>query len=180
MKANPRPRAIVSPSLASAVLCSALVAGCVPPPERAPAPAPAAAGPIARPAPAPPPVADWRDAPLSAGTWVYAPSAAGSAARFAGGLFTIGCDSRSRTVTLVRAGAPHGSPAAIAVTTSSGTRMFAAAGTPQGVAATVPGRDPGLDAMAFSRGRFAVAVTGEATLFVPSWAEVSRVIEDCR
>jgi hypothetical protein len=34
--------------------------------------------------------------------------------------------------------------------------------------------------MALSKGRFAVEVDGEAPLYLPSYAEVSRVIEDCR
>jgi len=37
-----------------------------------------------------------------------------------------------------------------------------------------------LDAMALSKGRFAVELEGEAALYLPAWAEVSRVIEDCR
>ena len=37
-----------------------------------------------------------------------------------------------------------------------------------------------LDAMAITKGRFAVEVEGEQTLYLPAWAEVSRVIEDCR
>lgn len=37
-----------------------------------------------------------------------------------------------------------------------------------------------LDAMAFSRGRFAVETGGLPTLYLPAWAEVTRVIEDCR
>ncbi len=40
--------------------------------------------------------------------------------------------------------------------------------------------DPLLDAMALSKGRFAVEVEGLAPLILPSHAEVSRVIEDCR
>ena len=47
-------------------------------------------------------------------------------------------------------------------------------------AAGLPARDPLLDAMAFSKGRFAVEVAGLPTLYLPSWIEVSRVIEDCR
>ena len=39
---------------------------------------------------------------------------------------------------------------------------------------------PLLDAMAITRGRFAVEVEGEPGLYVPAWAEVTRVIEDCR
>ena len=37
-----------------------------------------------------------------------------------------------------------------------------------------------LDAMALSKGRFAVEVDGMTALYLPSWAEVTRVIEDCR
>jgi len=48
------------------------------------------------------------------------------------------------------------------------------------IAVAVPATDPLLDAMALSKGRFAVEVEGEAPLYLPSWAEVSRVIEDCR
>ena len=51
---------------------------------------------------------------------------------------------------------------------------------PAGLSVVLTARDPLLDAMAFSRGRFAVEAAGMATLYVPSWPEVSRVIEDCR
>jgi len=37
-----------------------------------------------------------------------------------------------------------------------------------------------LDAMALSKGKFAIGAEGMAPLTLPSWAEVSRVIEDCR
>lgn len=50
----------------------------------------------------------------------------------------------------------------------------------QMIIAGVSASDPLLDAMALSKGRFAVEVEGEATLLLPSHAEVSRVIEDCR
>ena len=40
--------------------------------------------------------------------------------------------------------------------------------------------DPLLDAMAFSRGRFATAASGAPMLTVPSAPEVTRVVEDCR
>jgi hypothetical protein len=48
------------------------------------------------------------------------------------------------------------------------------------VNAVVAPSDPILDAMALSKGRFAVETEGLATLYLPTWAEVSRVIEDCR
>ena len=40
--------------------------------------------------------------------------------------------------------------------------------------------DPLLDAMAVTRGRFAVETTGLSTLYLPPWAEVTRAIESCR
>ena len=40
--------------------------------------------------------------------------------------------------------------------------------------------DPLLDAIALSRGRFAVDSPGLTQLIIPPWAEVTRVIEDCR
>ena len=48
------------------------------------------------------------------------------------------------------------------------------------IEARLAANDPLLDAMAISKGRFAIEVPGQAALFVPSWAEVTRVIEDCR
>ena len=52
--------------------------------------------------------------------------------------------------------------------------------TPAYVAVALTPRDPVLDAMAFSRGRFLVEQAGMPTLVVPAWAEVGRVTEDCR
>ena len=40
--------------------------------------------------------------------------------------------------------------------------------------------DTVLDQIAYSRGRFAVEAQGLDTLILPAWAEVGRVIEDCR
>jgi hypothetical protein len=37
-----------------------------------------------------------------------------------------------------------------------------------------------LDAMAFSRGRFVVERSGQSPLVVAPYAEIGRVIEDCR
>jgi hypothetical protein len=68
------------------------------------------------------------------------------------------------------------------ILTETAQRALNAANQPEvgGVAATLTPGDPLLDAMALSKGRFAVAVDGAGMLIVPSWAEVSRVIEDCR
>ena len=71
----------------------------------------------------------------------------------------------------------------MSILASSGNRTLtgqAIAGPPPVVALTLAARDSVLDAMAFSRGRFAVETAGLPTLYLPSWPEVSRVIEDCR
>lgn len=52
--------------------------------------------------------------------------------------------------------------------------------TPAYYAAEIMPRDPILDAMAFSRGRFAVEAGGLRSMAIPNWAELGRVVEDCR
>ena len=52
--------------------------------------------------------------------------------------------------------------------------------SPLMLTAEIPAKDPLLDAMAFSRGRFAIMLDGQAPLIVPSWVEVTRVVEACR
>ena len=89
------------------------------------------------------------------------------------------CDRQQRTVTLTRAGNSSASTT-MTITTEDGVRSLTATPVTGGMAVSVPARDPVLDSMAFSRGRFAVQVTGQAPLYVPSWTEISRVVEDCR
>ncbi|MBH0112599.1 hypothetical protein I5E68_06490 [Novosphingobium sp. YJ-S2-02] len=174
--------------LVSAAALALSLTGCIPsPPKPAPAPQPTSA-PVPRPQPQPTtppapvaPPTDWRDAPQSAGDWSLGRASEGTTARFAAS-FELRCNAASRTMTLVRL-LPAGSPAAtgsMAVTTMQGTRTLAAQSIAGGLAVTLPARDPLLDAMAFSRGRFAVATSGQPTLYLPSWTEISRVIEDCR
>ncbi|XKH13447.1 hypothetical protein ACFFDA_28855 [Novosphingobium sp. BL-52-GroH] len=186
MKANPRSRApefrFLPMAAFSSSLLAALLAGCVPPPAM-PTPTPTAAPaprPTQRPVPAPPLPADWRDAPITPGDWTYAANAGGSVASFGGGLFALRCDLQGRGVTLTRAATAGARPGSLNVTTSNASRALSAQGTSAGIEATLPARDPLLDSMAFSRGRFVVAAPGEPTLYVPSWTEVTRVIEDCR
>jgi hypothetical protein len=71
---------------------------------------------------------------------------------------------------------------ALAFWTSSTTRNVAAAFDPATgrISAELAMMDPLLDAMAMSRGRFAVTVAGTPSLVLPSWPEVARVVEDCR
>lgn len=165
-----------------------LASACVAPPASPPPPPPHVPAPAAPPPvpPPPPQTTDWRDIPLTRGDWRYGPEASGSAARFgvadAGPEFIVRCDRAARTVTLSRAANATG-PATMAITTSAGDRalnVVPVAGPPPALAATLPAGDGFLDRMAFSRGRFVVAVTGTARLVIPSWPEFARVLEDCR
>ena len=137
------------------------------------------------PLPLPPPrVTDWRDVPTTPGTWRYRRDARGSLALFgtagSDALMTLRCDPVARRVYLSRAG---GSAAPLTIRTSSVTRAFPVqptGGTPPYVAVALSPGDPILDAIGFSRGRFVVEQAGSATLAIPAWAEIERVIEDCR
>ena len=105
-----------------------------------------------------------------------------SVARFAGGALVLSCDPSARVVTLFRQGAAQG-PVPMTIIASDIVRQLSAtpdSGPPPAISVAFPAADSFLDALAFSRGRFAVETTGLPTLYVPSWPEVSRVIEDCR
>lgn len=171
-----------------AVALSAVVAGCVPRPPSPPAPPPVA---TPRPAPAPstPAVAapaNWQDAPQTPGDWQHRVINGQSTALFSdpGGAvrMTLACDLARGTVALARAAE---APAAVPMRIYTETRNASLTAQPQAgalqlVITAVPARDPLLDAIAFSRGRFAVEIPGLQTLYLPSWPEITRVIEDCR
>ena len=164
-------------SLTLAALGVALLAGCVP---RTEAPPPVPAPP---PAPTPPPVLPptpaplvWEDAPLSGGDWRYG---AGQGAVFGAAgapAFILRCEAAQ--VRLIRAGLASGN--ALTIRTSTGARALPATVERDGLAATLAASDPLLDAMVFSRGRFAVEAAGAPLLIVPAWPEPARAVEDCR
>jgi hypothetical protein len=165
--------------LAALVALAACSSRREPPPK--PAPTPVASPSPALPAP-PPRVADWRDAPITPGIWRWSMEGSRSVARFGNDALVLSCDPAARTVSLIRPGAATGD-VAITLITASATRTLTAAAVSASSSAIVlalQASDPLLDAMAFSRGRFAVETAGLPTLYVPSWPEVSRVIEDCR
>jgi hypothetical protein len=171
--------------IALLVLASgAVLTACVPQPA-APPPAPPPA-PVSRPAPPPvmPASSDWRDWPLTPGTWSYQRDARGSVASFgpvgSDARMMLRCDAGRRQIFLSVAGSI---PAPLTIRTSSLSRSVPVkptGGTPPYVAAALAPRDGLLDAMGFSRGRFVVQQSGGPTLVVPAWAEIERVTEDCR
>lgn len=157
---------------------TAIVAGCASRPAPAPAPAPASPPVVQAPAPppAPPAASDWQDAPLAPGDWSFGQDGGISTARYgpAGApTFVVRCEP-GRQVSLTRTDAAAAT--SLTLRTSSTARTLPARGS----MALVPASDPLLDAIVFSRGRFAVEVPGQAALIVPAWPEAARVVEDCR
>lgn len=175
-------------TLASVIVLG--IAACsAPAPEATPAP------PAARPTPIPTPVATtapvpasgtWMDAPQTAGDWFYRTGGGTTRALFGAGgsdaRFAITCQPGQRRVTLARAGTASG-PVPMTIRTETVSRAVTATpdtGAVPSLIATLGSSDPLLDAIAFSKGRFAVEVPGQAPLFLPAWPEITRVIEDCR
>ena len=170
-----------------AAVCLA-VAGCVPPPpEKTPAPS---SRPVSRPAPAPTSIItapeNWMDAPATPGDWSYRLTSGGSQALFgndvSGTQLTLQCSRDAGQVLLVRRGDATG-PVPMRILTETESR--AVTGTPDrgavpSLVVSIATRDQLLDAMAISKGRFAVETPGLPTIYAPSWPEITRVIEDCR
>ncbi|AJA11144.1 hypothetical protein SKP52_21405 [Sphingopyxis fribergensis] len=150
-----------------------IVAGCtaIPQPE-APPPPPRPVAPAPTPAPLPTPASGWEDRAVDAGAWRY--------------------DAGSRTAAFVPTGSAN--PLLSMTCSGGGIRMTSAlagnvslrtsAGTDQirfdGGSANLASRDPRLDRIAFSRGRFALETPGGGALTLPVQSEIGRVIEDCR
>lgn len=147
----------------------------------APTPTPVFTPPARSPAlPPPSPAPGWEDAALSPGDWTLVPAAGGSpVAEFRNGgaaVLRVVCEAPQR-IAIIRTGPGGG---ALTLRATSGERSIPATPGPGGVVARVPAGDPLLDALVFSRGRFAVDMVGAARLILPSWPEPARVIEDCR
>lgn len=163
------------------------LAACVAPPASPPPPPPS---PQPTPAPAPPPPAPstaWTDQPLTPGSWSYRPEASGSTASFglaaSGAVLTLRCEVATRRIHVIRAGQMSASSGQMIVRTSFGAAAWPAqnmAGAIPFVTAVRSAGDAALDQIAFSRGRFAIEIAGLPPLIAPTWAEVTRVIEDCR
>jgi hypothetical protein len=130
----------------------------------------------------------WMDAPLTPGAWRYIDNGPGNGKRlpfFQGNeqVFEINCvfEQQGPQILLLRIGRPQAIdlPMTIRSETLQRTLTARAAGASYTMT-SLPAGDPLLDAMALSKGRFAVEVDGLPPLYLPSHAEVSRVIEDCR
>jgi hypothetical protein len=119
-----------------------------------------------------------------AGNWTYAATNDGSEAVFANPSgfpqLVVHCTRATRRVSIAKpatAAAPS-----INIWTSSLTRSVPAsfnAATGR-LTAELDASDPLLDALSNSRGRLGFTVLPQPPLVVPAWAEVARVVEDCR
>ena len=149
-----------------------LVAGCAAIPQPAAPPAPRPVAPAPTPTPLPTPSAGWEDRAVDAGAWRY--------------------DSSNRTAAFVPTGSANprlsltcsGGGIRMTSTLNGNVSLRTSAGTDQirfdDGSANLPSRDPRLDRIAFSRGRFALETPGGGALTLPVQAEIGRVIEDCR
>ena len=148
------------------------------PQQTAPRPTPGPSASTALPPPAP---VEWQYRPATPGTWSYRTEGAGSAATFSspasGTLLSVRCDPAAGRVSFLRAGAGQGS---LTIRTSFGAVSWPATSSSSGIFAVRAASDTVLDQIAYSRGRFAVEAQGLETLILPAWAELGRVIEDCR
>ena len=129
------------------------------------------------------------DAPQTPGDWVYDQERGESLALYQSTaprpVFTIRCS--AGVVSLGRASSAgqreESSSRLLSISTETvkaSLDTYPVAGPEAILVADLDANDPLLDAMAITKGRFAVEVEGEETLYLPAWVEVSRVIEDCR
>ena len=158
---------------AAAATLMLVVAGCaaIPQPE-APPPAPRPVAPAPAPAPLPASTAGGEGRAIDRGAGRY--DAASRTAAFvptgsANPLLTMACSGGGIRMTSALSGN-------VSLRTSAGTDAIRF----DGGSANLPTRDPRLDRIAFSRGRFALETPGGGALTLPVQSEIGRVIEDCR
>lgn len=165
-----------------ASLPMAVLAGCVAP-TRTPAPAPPPPPVTVAPPPVTTPPGPPADTGVEPGLWSYAATPGGSAARFGvtpqAAILAIQCDRATRGVSMMVSRSVPAVGGNVTLRASSLVKSIAAEGSGTFATIRLTARDPILDALAFSRGRFGVALDGVERAY-PAWPEVTRVVEDCR
>lgn len=182
--------------LIGAIAGTLALAACVPPaPEPTPAPSPAPT-PVARatPTPASPPQVvtptydNWMDAPQTPGDWTYVREPGETLAIFGTGRapdeveLIIRCDLATRRVGIARSGSAGGQVEMLVRTETQDRTLTAnpVNSTAPLIVSELSANDRLLDAIAFSKGRFALETPVTQPLFAPAWPEITRVVEDCR
>lgn len=170
------PQAFLRYGIAVPLVLALASCAVVPQAEAPPAPAPVAAPPPPQAAPAPRP---WEDRDLDAGDWRY--DEATRSARFiqpgkAAPLLTMQCDTAGRSM-VISAGLGGGTGSLqVQLRTSAGVDQLVLVGDQ----VRLDVQDQRLDRIAFSRGRFALEAANGSHLTLPVYAEIGRVIEECR
>lgn len=118
------------------------------------------------------------------GNWTYEGTNDGSEATFGNSSgrpqLTIRCTRSTRRVAILKA-ASTASPSLWIWTSSEQMSLPASYDSSTSLVSTDLGAyDPLLDAIASSRGRIGFSSSGLEALVVPPWADIARVIEDCR
>jgi hypothetical protein len=119
-----------------------------------------------------------------AGFWSYRAIPGGTQAAFTDAGSTprliLRCSFAARTVSVARTGIAQAAPM-LAIWTTSSARSVPSRFLPTAeLVADLAAADPLLDAIAFSRGRFATGAANAPLVAVPTSAEAARVVEDCR
>lgn len=165
-----------------ALLPMVVLTNCVAPTVRTPPPAPPPPVTIAPP-PVTTPPGPPDDTGVEPGLWTYAATSTGSAARFGvtpqSAILAIQCDRATRAISLMVSRSTQGTAGAVTLRASTMVRSVAAEGNGTFAVVRLAARDPILDALAFSRGRFGIAIDGVERAY-PAWPEFTRVVEDCR
>jgi len=182
----------MSPRIAVSLVALAALGGCQVVPQTGGSPAPE---PTPPPQAAPPPAAavpppqtgePWDVAPVAPGTWSYSAVGADSVATFANPAsppVTVRCLRAPRQIAI--SVPSYGNFRLVTIRTSAGAVQWEAVTqqTADGTSAFVitrPATDPGLDRIAYSRGRVSIEPVGGPRFILPVVAEIGRVIEDCR
>jgi hypothetical protein len=173
-----------------ALLLAVPVAACsvpiVPEGTRAPAPKPAIPAPAAKPD-APMAAGTWTDWPITPGDWVYRSDDRGSIALFGpsgrDAIVTLRCDRARGRLFFSRAAQVADGGGTMTIRSSSAMKQFTAqpsGGNPAYLAVEIAPSDSFLDAIVFTRGRIAVEAAGQPRIAIPVWAEIGKIVEDCR
>ncbi len=129
-----------------------------------------------------PPGFDLEQASPQSGSWSYSTQPGVSDAVFMDARgqsrVRLRCTKSVRRVSISTAAAA--ATGTLTLLTSAGQRSLAARFEAMQIIADVPAMDAVLDAVAFSRGRFALLVGGAAPVVVPTAPEIGRIVEDCR
>ena len=131
---------------------------------------------------------NWNDQPQTPGTWFYEREGNETFALFGLSAETpvaiFRCDRVTHQVGIGRFNTKGGNENLV-MRVRTETQQSLLTATPKGnvdrlFGVELKASNPLLDAIAITQGRFAIEVEGMEPLYIPAWAEVTRVIEDCR